>query len=253
MDDAKRGLHLLRQAGTQKINFAGGEPFIHPVMLGELCKESQNLGMAVSIISNGSLVTPEWMRLYGAYVDIFGVSVDSFDSATNAAIGRGGEANNHHIKHVLSVREMCDRNDIMFKMNTVVCTLNWTDDMCEYVRQLDPMRWKVFQCLILREENAGLPGELRDASKLVVTEHQFNAFLHRHAEFKQMVPESNDMMQNSYLMLDEYMRFLDCSGGRKTPGASILDVGVREAVAQCGFESVTFEDRGGVYEWKRQK
>jgi len=63
LDQAKQGLKLLREAGTQKINFAGGEPFINDVMLGELCRYCQELGMAVSIISNGSLIKPYWMKL----------------------------------------------------------------------------------------------------------------------------------------------------------------------------------------------
>jgi radical S-adenosyl methionine domain-containing protein 2 len=45
--------------------------------------------MAVSIISNGSLIKSDWMAQYGEYVGILGVSVDSFDSETNALIGRG--------------------------------------------------------------------------------------------------------------------------------------------------------------------
>ena len=40
LDDAKRGLQMLRQAGMKKINFAGGEPFILETgkFLGELVK-----------------------------------------------------------------------------------------------------------------------------------------------------------------------------------------------------------------------
>jgi len=39
-----------------------------------------------------------------------------------------------------------------------------------------------------------------------------------------LVPENNDMMKNSYLVLDEYMRFLDSSSGGKEPSESILGV-----------------------------
>ena len=86
---AELGLQMLKDAGTEKINFAGGEPFLHPTLLGELCKKSHEMGLAVSIISNGSRITPEWMKDYGVYVDVLGVSVDSFSPETNALIGRG--------------------------------------------------------------------------------------------------------------------------------------------------------------------
>ncbi len=45
-----------------------------------------------------------------------------------------------------------------------------------------------------------------------------------------MVDESNEKMRDSYLILDEYMRFLDCTQGRKDPSPSILEVGVVKAL-----------------------
>eukprot|EP00178_Gracilaria_changii_P000085 TRINITY_DN1006_c1_g1_i1.p1 TRINITY_DN1006_c1_g1~~TRINITY_DN1006_c1_g1_i1.p1 ORF type:complete len:394 (-),score=42.07 TRINITY_DN1006_c1_g1_i1:344-1525(-) len=250
---ARLGLQMLRRAGTEKINFAGGEPFLQHEMLGELCKTSHELGMAVSIISNGSLITQKWMQEYGAFVDILGVSVDSFNPKTNAAIGRGGDANNRHVERILRVRDQCAKHDIMFKMNTVVCSLNWEEDMNAHVLKLDPMRWKVFQVLILKDENSGLPGELRDARPLVVSDRQYQSFIFRHSDMKQLVTEPNNVMQNSYLLLDEELRFLDCSGGGKVPSPSILDVGVYGAIAHSGFDQKTFVERGGVYKWKRER
>ena len=101
LETARVGLKMLRKAGTEKINFAGGEPFLNPVLLGELCKVAHHLGMAVSIVSNGSMITSRWMEQYGTYVDVLAVSCDSFVPETNAAIGRGGDANNNHVQRVL--------------------------------------------------------------------------------------------------------------------------------------------------------
>ena len=244
---------MLRDAGTDKINFAGGEPFMNPKFLGQLCKESHELGMAVSIISNGSLISPKWMDEYGHFVDVLGISVDSFCPETNAKIGRGGDANNRHADRVLRVRALCDEHDIIFKMNTVVCSLNWQEDMSEHVRRLDPKRWKAFQVLILEHENSGRPGELRDARPLKISNEQYWSFVNRHNEFDQLIPESNDVMQNSYLLLDEELRFLDCSGGGKVPSESILKVGVESALQQSGFDDKMFHERGGVYEWTRDR
>ena len=49
---------------------------------------------------------------------------------------------------------------------------------------------------------------MRDATDQVVTKEQFQHFLNTHRNVKCLVPESNDAMRNSYLILDEYMRFL---------------------------------------------
>lgn len=55
--------------GMEKINFSGGEPFIHQrgEYLGQLvkfCKEELRLP-SVSIVSNGSLVRERWFKSYG--------------------------------------------------------------------------------------------------------------------------------------------------------------------------------------------
>jgi radical S-adenosyl methionine domain-containing protein 2 len=258
LEEAQRGLHMLAAAGTEKINFAGGEPFLHPTFLGELCRTShEQLGMAVSIISNGSLITEGWMREYGKYVDVLGVSVDSFVPETNAAIGRGsGDSSNQHVERMLRVRDLCSQHGILFKLNTVVCNFNWCEDMNERIRELEPVRWKVFQVLVLQDENSGGPGELRDARPLVVSDDQFWSFVHRHQSAENqdiLIPEPNNVMQNSYLLLDEELRFLDCSKGGKVPSESILQVGVEQAWLQSGFDADMFEQRGGVYNWTRER
>ena len=66
-----------------------------------------------------------------------------------------------------------------------------------------------------------------------------------------MVEESNEKMRNSYLIMDEYMRFLDNSQGRKDPSKSILDVGVKAAINNSGFDEKMFLKRGGKYKWSK--
>ena len=83
-DEMMRGLRLLKEAGMRKINFAGGEPFLYPRKLGWLCqycKEVLELE-SVSIITNGTKVTEKWLEDYGRFVDVMGVSCDSFDERT---------------------------------------------------------------------------------------------------------------------------------------------------------------------------
>ena len=58
--------------GMEKINFSGGEPFIHKKgeFVGELvlyCKDTLKLP-SVTIVSNGSLITEEWFDKYGEHL-----------------------------------------------------------------------------------------------------------------------------------------------------------------------------------------
>ena len=66
------------------------------------------------------------------------------------------------------------------------------------------------------------------------------------------MPEDNETMRDSYILLDEKMRFLDCSEGKKIPSDSILDVGVEKAFEKSGFDKQLFGKRGGEYEWKKE-
>jgi radical S-adenosyl methionine domain-containing protein 2 len=62
------------------------------------------------------------------------------------------------------------------------------------------------------------------------------------------VPESNEIMRGSYLILDEYMSFLDKGDGEEKASESILDIGVRKEMAQVRWEWTTFVERGGFYD-----
>ncbi|VVC44368.1 Elongator protein 3/MiaB/NifB,Aldolase-type TIM barrel,Radical SAM,Antiviral radical SAM protein viperin [Cinara cedri] len=258
LDEAKRGLAMLAAEGMRKLNFSGGEPFIKDGgrFMGELiryCKtELRRADISVSIVTNGSLIRESWMRRYGEHVDVLAVSCDSFDAETNRKIGRQQGARTDHVAKLNEVRGWCARYKIAFKINTVVNAYNLDESFAERIDYLRPVRWKVFQCLLLDGENAG-EGALRDAGRFYVTGGKFEEFLRRHAGVKTLVPESNDTMRDSYLILDEYMRFLNCRNGKKEPSASLLDVGVRRVLRDSGFDERAFQERGGVYVWNKSR
>lgn len=61
--------------------------------------------------------------------------------------------------------------------------------------------------LLLDGENTGDSSKsLRDGRDLVITDQQFQAFLGRHKGQESLVPEDNEAMKGSYLLLDEEMR-----------------------------------------------
>ncbi|KAM0515748.1 hypothetical protein ACHAPE_005827 [Trichoderma viride] len=246
---AKRGLQLLQQAGMKKINFAGGEPFLYPKFLGELvdyCKEDLHLE-SVSIITNGSLVREEWVRQHAKNIDILACSCDSFDEDTNIQIGRG---TGNQVEILYRIAEWCRESEIKFKLNTVVTRLNYEEDMNEHIHILNPFRWKVFQVLIVEGENDS-EKTLRDARKFTITDEQFEVFCNKHNHHKSFVAEPNRLMATSYLLVDEYMRFIDKDGNKLTK--SILDVGVEAAMQEIKWDEDAFQERGGVYDWTKEQ
>lgn len=191
----------------KKLNFAGGEPFMEAKLLGDLakyCKEVLSLE-SVSIVTNGSKVTAEWLSKFGKYIDIIAVSCDSFDEETNVKIGRGKGT---HLDDVRKLSERCKARGIKLKINTVVNRHNFKEDMNQQIEAIAPFRWKVFQVLMVEGENHS-EETLRDVRSFLITDDEFKLFCDAHRDHECFVPESNDVMRSSYLLLDEYMRFLN--------------------------------------------
>jgi MoaA/NifB/PqqE/SkfB family radical SAM enzyme len=109
------------------------------------------------------------MMKYGKFIDIIAVSVDSFHRPVNGvkririissfqcfytrfllrlseALGRSeGSGSKDHLKGVYRASELCQEHKVIFKINTVVNSLNVDENMCEQILKLNPKRWKVFQ------------------------------------------------------------------------------------------------------------
>ena len=66
----------------------------------------------------------------------------------------------NHLENLRRVRQLCNEYGVLFKINTVVNRHNVNDDMSKEIKELSPIRWKVFQCLSIYAENEG-PGALK--------------------------------------------------------------------------------------------
>lgn len=245
IEKGKEAIRLLRDAGTKKLNFSGGEPFMYPKQLAAWCREARCCGMYVSIITNGNRVTEEWMRENHKHVDMIGVSVDSAHDDTHEGLGRWDPSNPGHIAGARRVASWCREFDVAFKINTVITKLNVMDDMTTLIQQLQPKRWKIFQMLLIKGEN--IESEHRDASDLSVADVEFRNFVDRHVGIASIMKvEDNDTMRNSYVILNERLQFLDNSDDTKVPSThSILEVGVAQAFASTFFDAANFRRRDG--------
>ncbi len=237
--DAERVLEALHRQGAKKINFAGGEPTLHPD-LGRLLRYGKALGMTTSIVTNGRMLEALLDR-HADVLDWVGLSVDSGDESVQADLGRG---DGDHVARAIALADQCRAHGVRVKLNTVVTATTWQEDMSDLVRAVAPERWKVFQVLRVVGENDG------DVEPLLITDQQFEAFIARHREFDP-VAESSDAMIDSYAMIDPLGRFYGNSGGVHGVSAPILDVGVEAALASVGFESTRLVARDGLYDWER--
>ncbi len=238
MADAMRIPALLRDAGTEKLTFVGGEPTLSP-HLPLLLRASKAVGLTTMVVTNGYLIAEGYLERIRDHVDWIALSVDSGSNEVEKALGRG---HGDHVDRIVHAAERVKEAGIRLKVNTVVTALTWQEDMHPLIRRLGPERWKVFQALRILGENDGLGAEMW------VTEDQFGAFLARHADLDPL-GEDNDAMTGSYLMLDPLGRFFQNFGGVYEYSTPIPEVGVLPALAEVGWDAEKFERRGGRYGW----
>jgi radical S-adenosyl methionine domain-containing protein 2 len=242
--DAARLLPLLRVAGGDKLTFAGGEPTLCP-HLGRLLTDARRLGFTTSVVTNGERLRP-LIESQAEDIDWIGLSVDSARERTQSLLGRGEGG---HVARSIVLFELARAHGIRVKLNTVVTSLNWDEDMSTFVQRVRPERWKVFQVLPIEGQNDGM------VEPLLITREQFRAFVDCHAHLGTdglaPVAEDNDAILGSYAMIDPLGRFFGDSTGRHVYSDPILEVGVERALSQVGFEPAKLVARGGVYDWSR--
>eukprot|EP00775_Hariotina_reticulata_P002284 gene2284-2595_t len=79
---------LLREQGVSKLNFVGGEPFLHPLIF-QLIAAAKQAGLTTSTVTNGSCLTADkLLRLKGS-LDWIAFSIDASNDAIYAIMGRG--------------------------------------------------------------------------------------------------------------------------------------------------------------------
>lgn len=84
------------------------------------------------------------------YLDWIALSIDSMDEATEIKLKRGeGE----HIFHCKEIAIWAHELGIRLKINSVITSLNFTQDMKNLIFELKPDRWKAFQLLQIEGEN----------------------------------------------------------------------------------------------------
>lgn len=233
---------MIKDHNIYKINFAGGEPLLNQ-NVGEYIKYAKDIDLKTSIISNGSKMSQTWLKKYLPYLDVIGISCDSLCDQTNKEMGRGF---GHHFAMISRLFERINTikqfSNTHVKLNTVVYRQNLHENWVEFIQKNNIDRWKVFKILKIENEN----DEIYDS--ISITDEQFKEFLYRHLELnKVLVPENNDNMINSYLMITPDGRFYSNNDNILTYSDPILDIGIEAALEQTMFEKNKFVKRGGSY------
>ncbi len=237
----------LAQAGFQKINFAGGEPTLCP-WLPDLIQKAKEMAFTTSVATNGSRITAEWLEEIDGCLDWVALSIDSVDPKTLSRTGRttrSGPISQHDYLRAIAILK---QHDVRAKINTVVTRSNLNEGLTDFILEARPERWKLLQVLPVKGQNDRLVGEH------VVSSDEFDRYVQRSLCVESygvvVVPESNELMTGSYVMVDPAGRFFDNVSGFHTYSRPTIEVGVEEALKDVSLDPNRFLLRNGLYDWE---
>ena len=243
IDDAKIIMEKIIKHGVKKITFAGGEPMLWKP-LDETIRLAKAMGATTSIITNGSLITEDWLIKMQGKLDWIGISIDSLYIGTNTKIGRHTKDKIAGYFDYKSKIDLIKKYGYKLKINTVVNKYNFEEDFNAFIKYTAPDRWKVFQAMKVQGQNDATFEEVR------VSDDEYDLFIDKHRHNHCIVPENNADMTQSYLLIDPKGRFYENNGvDNNKHSDSLITHSVDHCISQITLNRETFLARGGLYAW----
>jgi radical S-adenosyl methionine domain-containing protein 2 len=250
LEKSKAIIEQLAQYGFKKITFAGGEPTMVKG-LEILMKYAQEKGMITCLVTNGSrLLDKKFCNILFPYINWLTLSIDSITNQTNIEAGRSLKGNRPlSQKDYLQIIETAKEFSIRVKINTVVNQWNKLEDLNSFMLSAQPERWKILQAIAVKGQNSEHIGEFE------VLQSEFESYISRHnklSNFIDLIPEAEELIRGSYIMISPEGKFFDSTKGTHQYSRPILEVGVKEALAQISVSYTKFIKRGGLYKFEQK-
>lgn len=241
--EALKVVEEIAKLGFEKITFAGGEPMLSP-WLPKLIQKAKSFGLTTMLVTNGSKLSDNFLLDNKPYLDWIALSIDSLYNESNLKIGRAIVGKTPLTRAYYKAKiERIHNYGYGLKINTVVNSYNYLEDFNAFILESKPQRWKVLQVLPIKGQNDDLINEF------TIKRYQFEQFLKQHELLNNMVPESNEDIKGSYVMVDPAGRFFDNSNGIHNYSTPILENGAKSALKFMNYSYSKFLNRNGIYDW----
>lgn len=219
---------------VSRFNIAGGEPLIYKE-LQKLIDYIYSKGIKVSIISNGSLITDDFLSINKEKIDMIGISIDCLNDRKIKEIGR--ISGNKFLSRI-DYENLCSKikaNKIKLKINTVITNINYDEDFREFIRKVDPNRWKVFKATHFKNQNDFMIPYL-------AKDNEFSHFIERHSKSNIVIEDNQDLI-NSYIMINPQGKLVDNSGYRYNYSQSLVYEDFRKVFRELNFNYGNYSKR----------
>lgn len=201
---------LAESGSVSAINFAGGEPLLFKG-LSTLINHAAELGLTTSLITNGSLLSEEFLDLVAGRMRTIGISIDSLNVETSRQLQRCDRQQRcfdlQQLKYWLPF--FAERN-FELKINTVVNKLNWQERFSEVMagdQQIAAQlkRWKVLKIKEFAYKDRKHQQEHHNR-ELLISDEQFAHFCQNNPYPQRVIEHS---MVNSYFVVDNTAHLLN--------------------------------------------
>ena len=185
--EAKQIVDILKENyNYNRINLAGGEPLLSPYIQ-PLIDYIVFKGFTCSLVTNGSMLTEEFVELNKTKLQMIGISVDSLNDETNQLIGR------KKINNLIPVCKKIKEVGIKLKINVCVLSYNKHENLSSFLQKVKPDRFKIFQAIPSPHKP--------DSHQMIVSDNEFLEFCARHQTFGPIC-ENDSFIKDGYDIVD---------------------------------------------------
>lgn len=176
-----------------RINLVGGEIFMCSY-LQQIIDYIYSKDIDVSIVTNGYLLTKEFIERNKTKICCIGISVDSLNPETNKLIGRCFNKQTLDKNKLINLCEIIKSNNIKLKINYCLSKFNYAEDISKFIEIIKPDRFKIFQMTVIDSING-------KCKNMQLSNKEFEECCNKY-KYMNPIIEHEEEMKSSYLMID---------------------------------------------------
>ena len=207
-----------------RINIAGGEPTTCPY-LQEIIDYIHLNNIRASLITNGSLLTEEFILNNKGKLEQIGLSIDSINDKINLSLGRCQNNIPFEYQKLVSICKAIKSAGIKLKINTVVSKLNINDDITKLLDEVQPDRIKILQ----------MKPTTAIANNFAVSEHDFEDYTKKYSKYNTVI-EKISSLENAYVIIDS-KGYLTTENQHNDKRFNLLEVSLLDVIDKIDFDA----------------